>query len=84
CQTLTGETYEHCIAVGYSQTAISVVCGGDYAEDDHCGTFLELHMGQCAEDTNFPPGGRFLRSFTNATVHTTTSPLFHPPVRSRS
>ena len=45
CQTLTGETSEHCIAVGYSQTAISVVCGGDYAEDDHCGTFLELHMG---------------------------------------
>lgn len=45
CQTLTGETSEHCMAVGYSQTAISVVCGGDYAEDDHCGTFLELHMG---------------------------------------
>lgn len=31
--------------MGYSQTAISVTCGGEYADDDHCGTFLELHMG---------------------------------------
>lgn len=30
--------------MGYSQTAVSVVCGGSYAEDDHCGTFLEIHM----------------------------------------
>lgn len=44
CQDLTGETLEHCLAVGYSQTAISVTCGGSHAEDDHCGTFLELHM----------------------------------------
>lgn len=44
CQDLTGETSEHCLAVGYSQTAISVTCGGSHAEDDHCGTFLELHM----------------------------------------
>lgn len=45
CQDLTGEVSDHCLAVGYSQTAISVVCGGEFAEDDHCGTFLELHMG---------------------------------------
>lgn len=42
---MSGNISEHCLAVGYSQTAISVICGGDYAEDDHCGTFLELHMG---------------------------------------
>ncbi|CBN75306.1 conserved unknown protein [Ectocarpus siliculosus] len=45
CQNLAGEVSEHCLAVGYSQTAISVICGGDFAEDDHCGTFLELHVG---------------------------------------
>ncbi|CAM9598837.1 unnamed protein product [Scytosiphon promiscuus] len=45
CQSITGEVSEHCLALGYSQTAISVICGGEYAEDDHCGTFLELHMG---------------------------------------
>ncbi|CAN0375993.1 unnamed protein product, partial [Pylaiella littoralis] len=45
CQDLNGEFSEHCLAVGYSQTAISVTCGGEYADDDHCGTFLELHMG---------------------------------------
>ncbi|CAN0419916.1 unnamed protein product, partial [Scytosiphon promiscuus] len=43
CQSITGEVSEHCLALGYSQTAISVICGGEYAEDDHCGTFLELH-----------------------------------------
>ncbi|CAN0212441.1 unnamed protein product [Ectocarpus sp. 12 AP-2014] len=45
CQNVAGEVSEHCLAVGYSQTAISVICGGDFAEDDHCGTFLELHVG---------------------------------------
>lgn len=45
CQNLTGSVSEHCVAVGYSQTAMSVVCGGAYAEDPHCGTFLEMHMG---------------------------------------
>lgn len=45
CQNLAGEASEHCLALGYSQTAISVTCGGKYVEDDHCGTFLELHMG---------------------------------------
>eukprot|EP00752_Nemacystus_decipiens_P006299 g5679.t1 len=45
CQNLHGEISEHCLALGYSQTAISVTCGGKFAEDDHCGTFLELHMG---------------------------------------
>lgn len=45
CQSLTGEVSEHCLALGYSQTAMSVICGGEYADDDHCGTFLELHMG---------------------------------------
>lgn len=44
CQDLTGETQELCLAVGYSQTAMSVVCGGEYTDSDHCGTFLELHM----------------------------------------
>ncbi|CAM9791198.1 unnamed protein product [Choristocarpus tenellus] len=45
CQDLDGIVSDLCLAVGYSQTAISVVCGGTYAEDDHCGTFLEIHMG---------------------------------------
>ncbi|CAM9623678.1 unnamed protein product, partial [Ectocarpus sp. 13 AM-2016] len=45
CQNVAGEVSDHCLAVGYSQTAISVICGGDFAEDDHCGTFLELHVG---------------------------------------
>ncbi|CAN0104914.1 unnamed protein product, partial [Discosporangium mesarthrocarpum] len=45
CQDVDGTTSDLCLAVGYSQTALNVVCGGDYAEDNHCGTFLEVHMG---------------------------------------
>lgn len=45
CQDLTGETSERCLAIGYSQTAIIFNCGGQHADDAHCGTFLEMHMG---------------------------------------
>lgn len=45
CQNLAGEEAELCLAVGYSQTAMIMSCGGEFAEDPHCGTFMELHMG---------------------------------------
>lgn len=46
CQDLTGGTAEFCLAVAYSQTAITFTCGGAHTEDPHCGTFLELHVAQ--------------------------------------
>jgi len=34
----------NCIQVAYMQTAFSVVCGNEFADDPHCGTFLEVHL----------------------------------------
>jgi len=43
---ITGEAVEkeHCLQLAYAQTAFSVVCGNDFAEDDSCGTYIEVHL----------------------------------------
>lgn len=33
------------IKVGYTQNAFITQCGGEYADSEHCGTFLEIHIG---------------------------------------
>ncbi|CAM9416203.1 unnamed protein product [Hapterophycus canaliculatus] len=74
CQSLTGEVLEHCLALGYSQTAMSVICGGKYADDDHCGTFLELHMGYANSYADVEDVLSEVRLFTaNVTGYTTTT-----------
>ena len=43
CRTTAGERRSHCMQVAYSQNAYIYVCGGDFANDDSCGTYLEIH-----------------------------------------
>lgn len=40
---LDGTEINYCMEVGFTQTAWIVECGGTYANDPHCGTFLEIH-----------------------------------------
>lgn len=44
CTNGTGYVHDSCVAVAVSQTALNVVCSGDFAYDPHCGTFIEVHM----------------------------------------
>ena len=43
CYTPTGKRRKHCMQVSYSQNAYIFVCGGEFANNDNCGTFLEIH-----------------------------------------
>jgi hypothetical protein len=49
CKTVGGDVFPSCVAVGYMSSAYIVQCGGAYREDDHCGTFIELHEAQSSE-----------------------------------
>ena len=44
CVSPTGEPMEKCAAIAYTQNAFIGLCGTDYADNDHCGTFIEIHM----------------------------------------
>lgn len=44
CQDVNGEYSDHCVQLGYSQTALAVMCGGEFSDHEHCGTFFEVHM----------------------------------------
>ncbi|KAL9183798.1 hypothetical protein ACHAXT_004654 [Thalassiosira profunda] len=43
CYTPVGKKKPHCVQVAYSQNAFISVCGGEFANDDRCGTWLEIH-----------------------------------------
>ncbi|KAG5177455.1 hypothetical protein JKP88DRAFT_256689 [Tribonema minus] len=44
CTDGYGNTSPRCVAVAIAQTAMSVACGGAFARDPRCGTFLEVHV----------------------------------------
>eukprot|EP00957_Ditylum_brightwellii_P206510 15348771-Ditylum_brightwellii.AAC.1 len=44
CYTPNGEQLTECMQISYSQNAFIHVCGGDFENDEHCGTFIEIHM----------------------------------------
>ena len=44
CQDVNGKYSDHCVQLGYSQTALAVMCGGEFSDNEHCGTFFEVHM----------------------------------------
>jgi len=48
CSTVHGDRFPSCLAVAYFSSAYIVQCGGGYREDNHCGTFVELHEAQTA------------------------------------
>ena len=43
CSSSDGKRLPHCMQVGFSSSAFVPVCGGDYAEDDECGSWIEIH-----------------------------------------
>ena len=43
CYDLNGALSPHCMQVAYSQSSFIHVCGGEFTDNDHCGTFLEVH-----------------------------------------
>ena len=43
CYSTLGKKKANCMQVSYSQNAYIHVCGGELANDDHCGTYLEIH-----------------------------------------
>mmetsp|Transcript_22181 Transcript_22181/g.28944 ORF Transcript_22181/g.28944 Transcript_22181/m.28944 type:complete len:410 (-) Transcript_22181:295-1524(-) len=51
CQGPGGEKFPSCVAVGYYSSAYIVQCGGVYREDNHCGTFIELHAALSSENS---------------------------------
>lgn len=51
CVTVHGDVFPSCLAIAYFSSAYVVQCGGAYREDNHCGTFVELHEAQ-----SFPGG----------------------------
>lgn len=46
---LDGRELEHCVALGYSQTALIIECNNHFKNDPHCGTFLEIHRPEDEE-----------------------------------
>ena len=40
---LDGSVLPLCIEVAVTQTSFIVECGGEFVDDEHCGTFLEIH-----------------------------------------
>ena len=44
CRNETGHVNPSCIEVAITSSAQIVVCGGKLANDDQCGTFLEIHQ----------------------------------------
>eukprot|EP00607_Mallomonas_marina_P000807 CAMPEP_0182435066 /NCGR_PEP_ID=MMETSP1167-20130531/73519_1 /TAXON_ID=2988 /ORGANISM="Mallomonas Sp, Strain CCMP3275" /LENGTH=458 /DNA_ID=CAMNT_0024625677 /DNA_START=149 /DNA_END=1522 /DNA_ORIENTATION=+ len=44
CTGLDGNTYPYCVQIGFSQNSFIAQCHPDYLHQDHCGTFLELHL----------------------------------------
>jgi hypothetical protein len=51
CANTHGDRFPSCLAIGYFASAAIVQCGGKYREDNHCGTFIELHAAQSAFDS---------------------------------
>ncbi|KAL3803882.1 hypothetical protein HJC23_004044 [Cyclotella cryptica] len=77
CFTTSGKRQRNCMQTSYSQNAYIHVCGGKFANDNTCGTFLEIHK---ANGTPYDDEGTILsdvRLTTHSTegMQTTTLPL---------
>jgi hypothetical protein len=45
CYDEFGFYHPTCMQVGYTQNAFISLCGSEYEDNDHCGVFLEIHIG---------------------------------------
>lgn len=79
CHTHEGKRRPHCMQVSYSQNAYIYVCGGDFANDDRCGTYLEIHKanGSASDDeATILSDVKITTPMTNG-MQTTTIPLVY-------
>lgn len=80
CFGVDGRKKSTCVAVAYSQTGYISQCAGEFALDNHCGTFLEVHE----------PGSKLILSQVRllgeypSGFRTTTVPLFFQGDRTRT
>jgi hypothetical protein len=77
CFDIEGEAHPNCMQVSYTQSAFLHVCGGEFADNDHCGTFLEVHRLSGSpffpEDTVL--SSRKIETVETSGMMTTTVPL---------
>mmetsp|Transcript_33497 Transcript_33497/g.98725 ORF Transcript_33497/g.98725 Transcript_33497/m.98725 type:complete len:526 (-) Transcript_33497:526-2103(-) len=52
CYTPDGKLSSNCMQVGFSQTSLIHQCGGVFANESRCGTFLEIHRSSPYNDDN--------------------------------
>jgi len=86
CYTAAGKRNAHCMQVSYSQNAYIYVCGGDLANDDHCGTYLEIHKenGTPYDDESTTLSDVKITTPVTNGMHTTTLPLTYKGDPSRT
>jgi len=75
CYTPDGQRHPHCMQVGYAQTALIHQCGGVFANDPSCGTFLEIHRSSAYDDENITLAETRITDRGDGTVNTTIIPL---------
>ena len=79
CYTPDGELSKHCMQVSYTQSAFVHVCGGEFSDDPHCGTFLEIHRtnGSPYDDEDTLISETKLLTRETSGMITTIIPLFY-------
>ena len=77
CFTPNGRRQRNCMQTSYAQNAYLSVCGGDFANDDMCGTFLEVHKanGSPYDEENIILSDVRLTTYSTRGMQTTTLPL---------
>ena len=85
CFTPEGRRQRNCMQFSYSVNALVVACGGEFADVDSCGTFLEVHKtnGSPYDDESVPLSTtKVVTPVTNG-MTTTTIPLTYSGDSSR-
>ena len=77
CYTAQGKRQRNCMQASYSQNAYIHVCGGEFTNDNSCGTFLEVHKsnGSPYDDEATILSDVHLTTYSTHGMQTTTLPL---------
>ncbi|KAL7504327.1 hypothetical protein ACHAXN_001999 [Cyclotella atomus] len=77
CYTPKGKREKNCMQTSYSQNAYIPLCGGEFANDSSCGTFLEIHKanGSPYDDERTILSDVRLTTYSTNGMQTTTLPL---------
>ena len=71
CRDTNGDVRKDCVTIGFSSTNFIVHCGGAYADDPTCGTFLEIHRVDDPEilaDVRIAPKDAFTSGYRTMTM----------------